>query len=355
MAISNKDKKRKLFRLFSENLEWVKEHPSISFNPDFSNGYICPLCFDVFFEKNLEPTTTNYLTLEDIPPKSLGGKPLALTCKSCNSKSGHELDAHLLNRLLELDSHQFSPNSKTETTFELNGNRVNGIVEIDSKGTLKLDLQTSRSNPKEADKFIKDLIPPRTIYNPLFYPDKLFDEGIKTPTFNLKFKRVSQERRAEIALLRIAYLLAYATFGSGFYINGGLYRVREQILNPEKDILPKVYWIKYEFPKKLEGINIITLPKELRCFLVIFNLETKSQKRQFAIVLPGPSEPSIKVYDFIEQELCVGDGTTFLNGMTEHIPARDYLKNKDYAFASNWFWQEYTKPDYKPNLKKNEK
>jgi hypothetical protein len=239
MAGSNKDKKRRLFRLFSENLEWVKEHPSISFKPDFSNGYICPLCFDVFFEKDIETSNENYLTLEDIPPKSLGGKPLALTCKSCNSKSGHELDSHLLNRLLEIDSHQFSPNSKTDTTFELNGNRVNGIVEVDNKGKVKLDLQTSRSNPKEADRFLKDLIPPRTIYNPLFYPDKLFDEGIKTPSFNLKFKRVSQERRAEIALLRIAYLLAYATFGNGFYINGGLYKVREQILNPEKDILPR--------------------------------------------------------------------------------------------------------------------
>ncbi len=240
MAGSNREKKRKIFRLFSQNLEWVKEHPSISFKPDFSDGYICPLCFDVFFEKDIETTENNFLTLEDIPPKSLGGKPLALTCKFCNSKSGHELDAHLLNRLLELDSRQFSPNSKSETTFELNGNTVNGVFEVNSEGTVKFNLQTNLSNPLEADKFIRDLIPPRTIYNPIFHPDKLFDEGFKTPTFNLKPKRTAQERRAEVALLRIAYLLAYATFGNGFYINSGLYKVREQILNPDKEILPKV-------------------------------------------------------------------------------------------------------------------
>lgn len=248
----------------------------------------------------------------------------------------------------------FLPNSKTDTTFELYGNKVNGVVEIDEKGTVKLDLQTNRSNPKESNRFMKDLIPPRTIYSPLFHPDKTFDDGFKTPTFNLKFLRSSKEKRAEVALLRVAYLIAYATFGNGFYINGGLYKVREQILNPEKEILPKVFWIKYDFPKEMEGINIITLPKELRCFLVIFNLQTKSQSRQFTIVLPGPSEPGIKVYDYIEKNLCVGDGTEFINGMSEHIPQRDYLKNKDYAFASNWFWQEYTKPDYKPNLPKKD-
>jgi hypothetical protein len=244
-------------------LEWVKEYPSISFKPDFSNGYICPLCFDVFFEKDLDTTLENHLTLEDIPPKALGGNPKLLTCKRCNSRSGHELDAHLLNNLLEMDSHLFLPNSKTKATFELYGNKMNGMVEIDNKGAFKLDLQPLRSNPRESEQFMKDLIPPRTIYNPLFYPDKMFDDGFKTPTFNLKFHKASNERRAKVALLRIAYLIAYSTLGNSLYINGGLYKVREQILNPDKNILPEVFWINYDFPKEIEGKNIISLPKEL--------------------------------------------------------------------------------------------
>ena len=245
----------------------------------------------------------------------------------------------------------FLPNSKADTTFELHKNKVNGIVEIDDKGIVLLDLQTNRSNPRELSKFMKELIPPRIFYSPLFHPDKYFDDGVITTTkFNIKFKRSHIEKRAKVAVLRIAYLMAYATFGNGFYINRGLYKVREQISNPDKEILPPVFWIKYDFPKRMEGINIITLPKELRCFLVIFYLRTKSQERQFAIVLPGPSDPGINVYAYIDKELCVGDGTKFINGMIEHIPQNNYLKNKDYAFASHWFWQEYSKPDYKPNL-----
>lgn len=186
----NKSKKKKLaiFKLFSQNLEWIKEYPSISFKPDFTDGYICPLCFDVFFEKDLDNIHPNPLTFEDIPPKSLGGKPLALTCKKCNSKSGHELDIHLLNNLLQTDAKMFLPNSKAETTFELYGNKVNGVIEIDETGALKLDLQSQRSNPKQSEQFMKDMFPPRTIYNPVFYPNELFGDDYKTPTFQVQLK-----------------------------------------------------------------------------------------------------------------------------------------------------------------------
>ncbi|MDD4438113.1 MAG: HNH endonuclease [Tissierellia bacterium] len=42
--------------------------------------------------------------MEDAPPKSLGGKANTLTCKTCNSKCGHEIDFHLTERLLEIDT-----------------------------------------------------------------------------------------------------------------------------------------------------------------------------------------------------------------------------------------------------------
>jgi hypothetical protein len=339
----NTNKKFGLFKRFSQNLEWVKEHPSVKFEPDFSNGIICPLCFEVYFEKDLDNKLKNHLTLEDMPPKSLGGKPLALTCKSCNNKSGHDLDAHLFEKLLTIDVKSFLPNSKAQTTFELNGNKVNGILEVDNKGTMKLNLQTNRSNPTQSSQFMKDMFPPRTIHNPIFYPDKIFENDNKSPTFQMQIKDTANERRAEVALLRIGYLLAFATLGNGFLINGGLYVVREQILNPDKEILPRVFWLKYQFPKEFEGVNIISLPKELQSFLVVFNLKTASQTRQIAIVLPGPSTTSINVYDYILEKLCVGDGTTFQSITLEHIPKENYLEKKELTFASNMYWKEYTK------------
>lgn len=198
---------------------------------------------------------------------------------------------------------------------------------------------------------MKDLIPPKTIFNPLFYPDKVFESGFQSLSFNLKFDNKFKERRAEIALLRIAYLIGFSSFGNGFFLNPGLYKVREQILKPDEDILPKVFWLKYDFPKELEGINIVTLPKDLRCFLIIFSLVTKSISRQFAIVLPGPSTPGIKIYDYIEKNLCVGDGTGSLEGFCEHINVDNFLKEEKHAFAANTIWEHFTDDSYIPRKK----
>lgn len=351
--MNNREKKIRIFKLFSQNLEWVKEHKEINFIPDFTNGYICPICFNVFFEQDLESSVPNPLTLEDVPPASLGGKPLTLTCRSCNSKNGHELDVHLLNILLENDSKLFLPNSKSKASFEVSGNKVNGSFDIDSNGTANLRIEPQISHPDQYKNFVKKMEQTTiTKYSPLFHQEKLFSEEIRTPEFTMNFQRVYNERRAEIALLRVAYLIAYANLGNGFLMNPGLYKVREQILNPDKEILSKVFWIRHQFPKEMEGINIISQPKELQCFLIVFNLKTNSKSTQYAIALPGPSKPSIEVYDYIEKYLCVGDGTEMFNFTAEHIMSRAYLKTRDYAFASHLFWQRYTHPDYKPNFPK---
>ena len=33
------------------------------------------------------------LSVEDVPPRHSGGRPLVLTCKACNSTAGHSIDA----------------------------------------------------------------------------------------------------------------------------------------------------------------------------------------------------------------------------------------------------------------------
>lgn len=344
-----RQKKNRLFDLFSKNLEWVKEHPSITFEPDFSNGYICPICLNVFFKTDLESSAANPLTFEDIPPAALGGKPLALTCKKCNSESGHKLDGHLIKRLLEADSVSMLPNSNAKATFEKNGHKINGTFAVTGENIFKLNFYTGNSNPIQVRQFMQDFAASQTMLSPLFHMKELFDaDNIKNSHLAMHIKIASNERRAEIALLRIGYLLAFAKMGNGFLINGGLFKVREQILNPDKIILPNPFWLKYEFPKKMEGVNIVVKPRELQCFLVIFSVKTDSRSRQFAIALPGPSNPGIKVYDFIKNELCVGDGSKMLNTLIVKIPPGDYLHKKEDTFISNNYWQRVTSDIYQP-------
>src|SRR5262245_31174488 len=53
-------------------------------------GYGCPLCLRIY------PSPSAF-TVEDVPPKSVGGRPLLLTCYDCNSKAGHTIDWHWAN------------------------------------------------------------------------------------------------------------------------------------------------------------------------------------------------------------------------------------------------------------------
>ncbi len=339
----NKDKKKVLFHLFSNNLEWIKEHPSIKFTPDFSNGYICPLCLNLFYEKDLDSSLPNYLTLEDIPPRSLGGKPLCLTCKSCNNKSGHELDVHLVNTILMNDLSMLLPNSKTRTSFHFDKHRADGIFEVDENGTLKLNILSESTDPKHLKMIMKNILSHQGVYQSIFPDRSSIFQLLKSLTVDIEFKKNVIERRAEVALLRIAYLLAFSTFGNGFLTIAELCKVREQILNPDKEILPKVFWLKVTVPEECAGLNIITLPEELKCFLVVFNLITESRSMQCAIVLPGPTMPGLKVYDFLSNELCNGDESVVHKAVIEHLPELNYLHKKEFSFLSRWYWQKYSK------------
>lgn len=242
------------------------------------------------------------------------------------------MDSNLKNRLIEIDALGYSKNSKIRTTLELNGNKVNGNWEVFDNGKIVFDIQSRCNDPKQEKRFIEDLIPKHLIGHTL-------PENFTTPTFQINHHTPSNERQAEIALLRIGYLLTFATFGNGFYANPSLYKVREQIHNPEKEVLPKVFWITANFNALMDGIYVISYPKELRCFLALFHLQTDSVRKQYAIAIPGPTEPGIKIYDNIEKYLCSGDGSKSIEPKMHPIPNYDYLKNKELAYASTEIWK----------------
>lgn len=335
MAVSSKDKRAKIFKAFSQNLEWVKEPAWVNISKEFSNGYICPICANIFFESSLIDNV-NPLTLEHIPPETLGGKANVLTCKTCNSRSGRELDIHLLNILLDSDFVSLLPNSSTKTIFQHNGNKVNGTVNIGEDGTWNLNFKTQHSNPKEAQEFLKNVLPSKTPFKPTLIGNSVFASGFKSPTFSFTKRLKANEKRAEIALLRIAYLYTFSFFGHGFLLNPNSNLIRKQILNPDSDIFPKPFWIKYDFSDEWDGMNLITAPKELRGFLIIFTLQTESKKRKFAIVLPGFSEPGLDVYRSIEQIL--GKEHTMNNVTIDHIGEGD-IKNKESTFDCIGYWK----------------
>lgn len=137
-------------------------------------------------------------------------------------------------------------------------------------------------------------------------------------------------------------MLAFRTFGYGIILNNpGIKLVREQILNPEKEVIQRPYWINYHFGDEFNGVNIVKEPKELRCFIVVFNLKTNGKPKKFAIALPGHSPESKEIYKNINDILCTGDGKTMLSLEIENIDSDTYIKREQAALASYIFWKEY--------------
>ena len=68
--------------------------------PRTGDYYYCPCCMGRY---GREALSNGLLTYEDVPPKSVGGRPLVLTCKSCNNTAGSRLDAQARLREEQLD------------------------------------------------------------------------------------------------------------------------------------------------------------------------------------------------------------------------------------------------------------
>ena len=83
--MTNEGKKREWFDLGAESFARVR--PGLYDRPT----YPCPICLTTF---TIEALVEKQLSAEHVPPESLGGRELLLTCRSCNNSAGTKLDAH---------------------------------------------------------------------------------------------------------------------------------------------------------------------------------------------------------------------------------------------------------------------
>jgi hypothetical protein len=262
------EKRKRIFDKYIFQLQKLNENKLL---PDFISynigSYICPICLNQFTEKDLNEESINMLTLEDAPPKSLGGRASTLTCKNCNNKCGHEIDFHLTERLIELDERAFLPNTKTQAHFTHNGIKIKGEINIDNDGVFTTLFDKKNNHPEKFEKY--------------------FEATGKGDISDLEFRhsRVAKHR-LEVALLKTAYILAFEQYGYTLILSHPYDIVREQLLNPDIELYPEGFWTKQNsFAKKHEGVHLIT-SRGLEGFLAIFSLMTVSSEKLFGVYLP---------------------------------------------------------------------
>jgi len=182
--------------------------------PKAPRVYGCPLCLRGFDNPEM-------LTLEDVPPKSVGGKPLVVTCWDCNNRSGRLLDTNIRSgrdlreiaegkRETSIRLSQFGHTTTAKATFGPSGISIAGVPE--------------KSNPKAH----------RSLFEKLdeVAATKSLDWG-----FSIAFSVRHDPWREGVGWLRVAYLYAFAALGYNFILRPELNQVREQFQRPDDRIL----------------------------------------------------------------------------------------------------------------------
>lgn len=264
-------RRRNIFDTYSANLHLLAHNGIIDIQLRYPNTYICPICLEQFSEEALNQDSNNPLTLEDAPPKSLGGKANVLTCKACNNKCGSNLDYHLAQQLNEKDWREFRPGVEFDAHFEKDGRTIQGRVRVGLNGDAKVTHLDVNNNPLKLREHVMTT---------------KHGDGV-----SIKFKKSKVEPdKIKLALLKTAYLLTFRKYGYAFILDNVYDRIRNQLRNPENVIYPLDFWFNAPFPTDIVGSPFIT-EKGLEAIFTTFVLKTKFSERMFSAVIPITSVP----------------------------------------------------------------
>lgn len=187
--------------------------------------YFCPICAQGFDRSGL---TNGELTLEHSPPTAVGGKPIALTCRSCNSRAGHLFESNLSRReqitaLMEIINGE-RRNERARISLQIGDTFVNTEVYQDDNGVRTL--QMHKGNDPRAIDAVKQ------------YLDQLNESNSwEGQQFHITSRVQYSQRLANLALLKSAFITAFAALGYRYAFDARLRSVREQILKPGEIII----------------------------------------------------------------------------------------------------------------------
>lgn len=213
--------------------------------------YICPICL-----RGYTRDEAGKLGREHAPQQSIGGKIVCLTCDECNNQAGYDIEPHLIRRqrvksfaraTSDLDCYEGS------IQYEADGILVNGKV-IVRNGKMSIHVPPSLNQPDSQSKFEKSLSKLKRSQD---WDGHEFKVHLVKDSFN--------QRKAAIADLKSAYLLAFAFFGYGYILSPGLNCVREQIMMPEKTVIEKFAFTLKGLPSERA---LIKLTSPLSCLAV---------------------------------------------------------------------------------------
>lgn len=177
------------------------------------DGYLCPLCLQLFPD-------LDGLSEEHVPPSSIGGKAICLTCSSCNNVAGHTIDSALIR---EHKFSQFLAKDGPPTRVRVSHGDLSLNCEIqDREGAIQIRVLPGQNNPK-----VEAAI------------QKIFESGdITGLQFQITANGGYRIGNADVAYLKSAYLGAFAKFGYTWIFRVDTSPIRTQIQHYQSVVLP---------------------------------------------------------------------------------------------------------------------
>lgn len=292
--MSNKQKRLSIFRYGSKAIAKY-------LNGD-SSLYYCPICGLGYPE--LSAISGDNLTLEDVPPKSIGGKPLLLTCRSCNSSAGCTIDAAVANK------------RKFEDFQKIVCGEKKGKIPFVKLSLEDLHIATSICTENSFDIMpLENANAPNVIERYKRYLMNLSGNNGNDLKFQLSISHKYDSRLFKLSHLKSAFLIIFAFLGYRYAFDPRLDGVRQQIQEPENDILGTRFWIEGNESMPLNMVMFLSSP--LPIFLVSFN--------GFCIVLPS-LESKGDIYGSLSSYWERGQKITLQAKMLASWPAKLQMK-----------------------------
>lgn len=208
--------KTEILRMLSKNLA--------AFFPDLQDHFMCPTCLTPIPLHKREKITEAHVI-----PKATGGKIKTYLCDKCNGLLGRKQDKwfgeHL--KLINKKVATIFATDIKDGHFWIDDIRVNGTWKIEQNNEFAFYIHKDR-NPPSINKLMKEKY------------------GSRPPQINLKVSIpiLKHRKMVEMGFLTAGYLMWFGALGYSWVLQSHLNKIRQQILNPEKNIL-KTRFIAY--------------------------------------------------------------------------------------------------------------
>ncbi|MFJ2256866.1 hypothetical protein ACIOKD_00750 [Streptomyces sp. NPDC087844] len=226
--------------------------------PAGQNFYACPCCLMAYPR---EAVQADLLTVEDVPPKSVGGRPLLLTCKQCNNTAGSVFDSHAATRAETEDFMRGRITGRPlPMTSHVDGIPLRGTARWTDSGVQIFGIP-KQNDPKVQAAHFEAL-------------DAYVESGNPQPNHSFTIHTRFDETRARISWIRAAYLAAFAALGWSYIFRGVMDPYRKQLQQPDVSVVPTHILRDPNASPERRRLLLVDRPDELRSVAVVMGEHT---------------------------------------------------------------------------------